>query len=209
MLKPGESSLFLRGVGIGFSIAAPVGPIGVLCIRRSLIDGPTVGLATGLGAAVADAMYGCIAAFGLTALSRLLVDRKRWLALLGGGFLVWLGLQTLISRPPSGPVEGGSASLLTAFGTTVALTATNPMTVLSFVAIFAGFGVAQSTDTRSAMRLVTGVFVGSALWWLLLSTAAGFLRKSFNPDWLIVIHRLSGVILLAFGLRALASLRKG
>jgi threonine/homoserine/homoserine lactone efflux protein len=208
MLKPSESSLFLRGLGIGFSIAAPVGPIGILCIRRSLIDGPAVGFATGLGAAVADAMYGCIAAFGLTALSRLLVDRKRWLALLGGGFLVWLGLQTLVSVPPSGPVEGGSSSLLAAFGTTVALTATNPMTVLSFVAIFAGFGVAQSTDARSAMSLVSGVFLGSALWWLLLSTVAGFLRKSFNPDWLIVIHRLSGVILLAFGLRALASLRK-
>src|SRR5512140_2506793 len=93
------AALFLRGLLIGFSIAAPVGPIGVLCIRRTLANGRVSGLVTGLGAATADGLYGCVAGFGLTFISSLLIDQQMWLRLFGGLFLCYLGLKTLLSKP--------------------------------------------------------------------------------------------------------------
>lgn len=201
---------FLRGLAIGFSIAAPVGPIGVLCIRRTLAEGRAFGFISGLGAATADAVYGAIAGFGLTFLSGFLVREQGWLRLVGGLFLVYLGIRTFIARPTTSAGSGvsptGGTALWAAYATTFALTLTNPMTILSFAAIFAGLGVA-TRDYASAGLLVTGVFAGSALWWLILSSAAGALRGRLRPESLRWVNRGAGAVITAFGLLALVSLR--
>ena len=195
----------LKGFAIGFSIAAPVGPIGVLCIRRSLSSGARAGLATGLGAATADAAYGAVAAFGLTAVSGFLVGERTWLRLAGGIFLAYLGAATWRKRPAAGDEEGAAASLSGAYVSTFFLTLANPATILSFGAVFAGFGLASAPGYLSAALLVAGVFLGSGAWWLMLSQAAGALRSRVTPGWLIGINRLSGFILIAFAVLALAS----
>ncbi len=196
--------LFKGGV-IGLSIAAPVGPIGVLCIRRTLADGARAGLATGLGAATADAAYGGVAGFGLTVISSFLVGQKMWLGLIGGLFLCWLGIQTFRSKPADKPAEAKGAGLLSAYFSTFFLTATNPMTILSFVAIFAGFGLGASPDYLSAVMLVAGVFLGSALWWLFLSGAVSLFRARIDAAWMQAVNRFSGAIIVAFGLYALST----
>ena len=189
---------------IGFSIAAPVGPIGVLCIRRALAVGVRAGLVTGLGAATADALYGCIAGFGLTVVSVFLVGQRFWLSLAGGLFLCYLGLRTFTSRPAEKPAEVRNGGLLSAYLTTLFLTLTNPMTILSFVAVFAGLGLGQSTDYFRAMMLVTGVFAGSAFWWLLLSTGVALYRSRLNSGYMNAINKVSGAVILAFGLYSLS-----
>jgi threonine/homoserine/homoserine lactone efflux protein len=195
----------LKGIAIGFAIAAPVGPIGVLCIRRSLAEGQQMGFATGLGAATADAAYGCVAGFGLTVVSSFLVGQRWWLGLLGGLFLCYLGIRTLLTRPAEKAAEVGGGGLLSAFFSTCLLTLTNPMTILSFVAVFAGFGLGTSPNYLSACALVAGVFVGSALWWLLLSSGVALLRSRVNSNWMRAVNRLSGVIILTFGLYSLST----
>jgi threonine/homoserine/homoserine lactone efflux protein len=196
--------VLLRGLLIGFSIAAPVGPIGVLCIRRTLADGRAAGLAVGLGAATADAVYGAIAGFGLTAVSGLLVRQQGWLRVGGGVFLCYLGARTFLARPAARPAGTAGPGLLGAFAATFGLTLTNPATVLSFVAIFAGLGIAGAGSVGQAALLVGGVFLGSALWWVLLSGAVGALRARVDVAALRWVNRLSGAILLAFGVAALA-----
>jgi len=198
-------SFLAKGVIIGFSIAAPVGPIGVLCIRRSLADGRKMGLATGLGAATADALYGCVAGFGLTAISSFLVGQKVWLGLLGGLFLCYLGVRTFVTKPAEKPAEAGGSGLLSAYLSTFFLTVTNPMTILSFVAVFAGFGLGASTDYLSAATLVIGVFIGSGLWWMFLSSGVAFFRSSVNSSWMFAVNRVSGAIMLGFGLYSLST----
>ncbi len=197
------ASFLLKGAAIGFSIAAPVGPIGVLCIRRSVADGARAGLATGLGAATADAIYGCVAAFGLTAISSFLVSQRFWLGLVGGAFLCYLGIKTFLSKPVQESSDPQNKRLLSAYFSTLVLTLTNPATILSFVAIFAGFGLGGSPDYQSAASLVAGVFVGSALWWLFLSSAVGMFRSRMSMTWMLAINRLSGCVIFAFGLYAL------
>ncbi len=200
-------SFFAKGAVIGFSIAAPVGPIGVLCIRRSLAQGTVTGLCTGLGAATADAAYGAVAGFGLTAISGFLVRQQFWLALLGGAFLCYLGIKTFLSKPAEEAASAEGKGLLGAYLSTVALTVTNPMTILSFVAIFAGLGLASSNgDYGSASVLVAGVFVGSGAWWLLLSGGVGLLRSRVTAQWIGYVNRLSGVIIVCFGVYQLATL---
>jgi len=195
----------LKGIAIGFSIAAPVGPIGLLCIRRSLAGGQWVGLATGLGAATADAAYGLVAAFGLTAVSDFLVGQRFWLGLLGGAFLCYLGARTFAQKPPEQAAEARGDSLLAAYASTFLLTLTNPMTILSFVAVFAGFGLWSSPDYLAATTLVIGVFAGSALWWLLLSGGVGLFRSRIGPAWMQAVNRLSGAVIFGFGVYALVT----
>jgi threonine/homoserine/homoserine lactone efflux protein len=197
----------LRGLAIGFSIAAPVGPIGVLCIRRTLADGQTSGLVSGLGAATADAIYGCVAGFGLTFISSFLVSQQSWLRLIGGLFLCYLGIKTLLAKPAEEAAQARGTSLIGAYASTFFLTITNPMTIISFAAIFAGLGLAAAgANYVSAGVLVFGVFSGSALWWLLLSGGVGLFRQKFNLAALQWINRLSGVIIAGFGIFALASM---
>jgi len=201
-------SFLLRGLAIGLSIAAPVGPIGVLCIRRTLAQGRAFGLVSGLGAATADLIYGCVAGFGLTIVSDFLVDQQVWLRLGGGAFLCYLGVRTLLARPAEqeqAALPGGNG-LAGAYASTLFLTLTNPMTIISFAAIFAGLGLADSGgDRASAAVLVLGVFAGSALWWLLLSGGANVFRERVSPRGLGWINRISGVIITGFGLFALVS----
>lgn len=203
-----DLSFFLRGLIIGFSIAAPVGPIGVLCIRRTLANGRASGLISGLGAATADAIYGSIAGFGLTFISSLLIRQQGWLRLVGGTFLCYLGLKTFFARPAEQPVLAKGNDLLSAYASTFFLTLTNPMTILSFAAIFAGLGVGSASGNYfSAGILVLGVFIGSALWWLILSSGVGMIWKKFNSLGLRWINRISGIIITAFGLFVLLSLK--
>lgn len=204
-----DITILLRGIVIGFSIAAPVGPIGVLCIRRTLNDGRTIGFASGMGAATADAFYGCVAAFGLTLVSDFLIGQKFWLSLIGGLFLITLGVKNFISCPSdsSSPDSPRGRGLIAAYASTLFLTLTNPATILSFIVIFAGLGIVNETrDSFAAFILVIGVFIGSALWWLSLSLGVGFFRDRFNATAMIWVNRISGMIIGTFGIAALLSL---
>ena len=201
------AGLFLRGLLIGFSIAAPVGPIGVLVIRRTLAEGRLAGLVTGLGAATADALYGCVAGFGLTFVTSLLVGQQLWVRLIGGLFLCYLGIRAFMAAPAERAATAAGSSLLGAYGATLLLTLANPATILSFIAVFAGLGLAATSgDYGAASLLVLGVFAGSALWWVLLSSGIGLLRLRLTPDTLRWINRVSGAILVVFGALALASI---
>jgi len=200
--------LFLKGLILGFAIAAPVGPIGVLCIRRSLADGQLSGFATGLGAATADALYGCVAAFGLTAVSGFLVKQQFWLGLIGGIFLCYLGMRTFFAKARSNEENQKASGLLGAYLSTFFLTITNPMTILSFVAVFAGLGLGTSSEYKLASILVCGVFIGSALWWLLLSGGAALLRSRVCDTFMAVVNRVSGIVIFALGLYSLASVAR-
>jgi threonine/homoserine/homoserine lactone efflux protein len=197
--------MFFRGLLIGLSIAAPVGPMGVLCIRRSLAYGRWVGLATGLGVATADAAYGAIAGFGITVVSTLLLSHQIWIRVIGGLFLCYLGLKTFIARPADRDATADGHSLLRAYTSAVGLTLANPATILSFAAIFAGVGVTAGGHASAAL-LVFGVFIGSALWWLILSNTVATVRTKVDENHMRWINRLSGCILVGFGLLAFVSL---
>ena len=202
------TGFFARGCLLGFCIAAPVGPIGVLCLRRSLTQGWLPGLVTGLGAATADALYGAVAGFGLTSISTFLVRQTFWLGLVGGLFLCRMGWGILRSEPR--PIEAGgapgAAGLAGAYCSTVLLTLSNPMTILSFVAAFAGLGLGVGVDFPAAAALVAGVWVGSAAWWLLLSAGAGWFRDRLRGGAGRWINRLSGLVILGFGVWLLGRL---
>jgi len=202
-----DDLLFFRGLLIGFSIAAPVGPIGVLCIRRTLSDGRLSGLVSGLGAATADALYGCVAGFGLTFISSFLVGQQMWFKLFGGLFLCYLGIKTLLSKPAERAAKASGSGLLGAYASTFLLTVTNPLTILSFAAIFAALGLGNTTGSyASAVVLVLGVFLGSALWWLLLVGGVGLFRTRFNTQGMLWVNRISGLIITIFGVAALGGL---
>lgn len=199
--------LFARGLVIGFAIAAPVGPIGMLVIRRTLTDGRLLGLLTGLGAAVADALYGCVGAFGLTFISRFLVGYAFWTKLIGGLFLLWLGISSFRAKPREESGDASKVRYLTAFLSTLVLTLANPATILSFMAVFAGLGLGMKPgDYGAGGMVVAGVFVGSALWWLLLSGGVGLVCHKLKPTTLRWINYGSGAFLSAFGVYALVSL---
>jgi threonine/homoserine/homoserine lactone efflux protein len=201
-------SLFLEGLAIGLAVAAPVGPIGVLCIRRTLAEGRASGFVSGLGAATADAAYGSVAALGLTFVTGVLMGAEAWLRLFGCAFLVFLGARTFLFRPAERPAAAGKAGLLGAYASTFVLTLANPATILSFAAIFAGLG-AGSTDGSSAALLVVGVFLGSALWWFVLSGATSLFRAKLSVGGLRWVNRISGLVLAGFGVLALSGLNFG
>jgi threonine/homoserine/homoserine lactone efflux protein len=209
--------LFWTGVVIGVSVAAPVGAIGVLCMVRTLTYGRRIGFVSGLGAATADAVYGCIAGFGLTAIAQFLITHQQWFSFGGGLFLGYLGWQAWLSPPPiipgisthsSPPITPPAVALspLKAYRSTFVLTLTNPATILSFIGIFSGLGLVQNQSTYgSALLLVGGVFSGSMAWWWVLSwvvNRSNFLRQPQRMRW---INRGSGVILITMGLGAIAS----
>ncbi|MSP49716.1 MAG: LysE family translocator [Alphaproteobacteria bacterium] len=192
--------LFLKGLLLGFSIAAPVGPIGLLCIRRSLEAGFLPGVAGGLGTAAADAVYAAIAAFGLTAVSSLLLQAQGALAIVGGGALIWLGYVAMTGKPPEAAAEAPvSRSLWPTFASTFVLTMANPATILTFAAIFAGLGLAAVDTTAGAAVLVVGVLLGSLLWWAILSGTVSLLRQRIPATAILWINRASGAALAGFG----------
>lgn len=199
--------LFTRGLVIGFAVAAPVGPIGTLVISRTLTAGRLSGLATGLGAAVADTLYGCVGAFGLTFISNFLMGYALWTKLLGGLCLCYLGIKTLRTRPK----ESGSATsrvrLAVAFSTTVLLTLANPVTILMFMAVFAGLGFGSGSGTYGAAGVVVaGVFTGSTLWWLILTEGLSLLNHRLAPGSMRWINLGSCALLFLFGAATILSL---
>jgi threonine/homoserine/homoserine lactone efflux protein len=199
---------FLKGLIIGFSIAAPVGPIGILCIRRTLAEGRVAGFISGLGAATADALYGCIAGFGLTFISSFLINQQEWFRLVGGVFLLYLGIRVFLARPLEELSSREGTGLMGAYASTFFLTLTNPMTILAFAAIFAGVGVAsEGKGYISAGILVLGVFLGSTLWWVILSSGVGLFRKKFDLRALRWVNRISGILIAGFGLISLLGLK--
>lgn len=227
--------IFLKGLLLGLAIAIPVGPIGILCIRRTLAMGQRVGFISGLGAATADGFYGGIAGFGLTAVADFLTGQAFWLRIVGGMFLCYLGITTFLAKPTASlsnvalnsadsadstdftETETGSSgkiasttrplprSLIAAYTSALALTLTNPATIFSFAAIFAGLDVVKSDEAYATSGvLVTGVFFGSAFWWLFLSATVNLFRSWLNAAGMRWLNRISGTVILAFGMVALA-----
>ena len=200
-----DPALTLRGFVLGFTIAAAVGPISLLVIRRTIAEGQLYGLVSGLGVATADATYGAIAAFGLSAITDALVNARQVLGLVGGAFLLWLAWQTIRSTPTEAATvttrRGGYGG---AYLSILGLTMANPMTILSFGALFAGLGV-TSGATGDAALVVLGVLLGSTTWWIVLTTVIGTLRTRVTPMWVRRINLVSGVIIGAFAIVAIAS----
>ncbi len=198
-----------RGFVLGFAVAAPVGPIGVLVIRWTLAAGSRNGFVSGLGAATADATYGSVAALGLGAATRSLVAHADLIRAGGGLFLCWFGIRTILARPAEGNDAAGTAPRLwAAYASTLLLTITNPMTILSFAAAFAGLGLANGvTGPGTGLSLVASVFAGSMLWWALLSGGVGVLRGSLGVRPLRAVNWVAGLLLIGFGLVAVVGVR--
>jgi len=190
--------LFLKGLAFGFVLAATVGPMWVLCFRRTVAYGALTGFVSGMGIAAADGLYGAVAAFGLTAISGFLLRYSFWIGLVGGLFLLYLGIRTLLQKPAANAEAAKPASLAQAFLSTLGLTLANPPTILAFVAIFAGLGLSASADYALAAMIVAGVFLGSASWWVVLAAAGGALRDRLGPRLLRAINLVSGLTILGF-----------
>lgn len=202
-----STDYFFKGLLIGFSVAAPVGPIGVLTIRRTLTEGRLSGFVTGLGAAMADALYGVVACFGISIISSFLLRQEFWLALFGGLFLLYIGVKSVLTPPATTAANINSKGLARNFIGTFFLTVSNPTTILSFLAIFAGLGLASVHKGYSAsLMIVVGVFLGSAFWWLFLSSAVAYFRTKITSKILSWINKLSGLMIVAFGLLTLLQL---
>ena len=201
-----DPALVLRGFILGFTIAAAVGPISLLVIRRTIAQGPRYGLVSGLGVATADATYGAIAAFGLAAITDALVNARVLLGLAGGVFLLWLAWTTARTSPTEAatPAPTDRRGYAGAYLSILALTMANPMTILSFGALFAGLGV-TSGATGDAAFVVIGVLLGSAAWWVVLTTVVGRLRGRMTSTWIHRINIASGALIGAFALVAIGS----
>ena len=200
----------VTGALVGFSIAVPVGPVGLLCIRRSLSDGRLAGFVTGMGAAAADTLYGLAAAFSLTALTNFLVDHRTSFQLFGGLFMLGLGVSTLRSRPVASTADRPAHHAGIAFVSAFAITATNPITVFAFIGIFAGLNH-PAADTLASMRLVLGVFIGSAAWWLILSNGAAHFSRKLRSGGFRALNLIAGtgIVLIALWQLAQLALRLG
>lgn len=201
--------LFAKSVALGLAVAAPLGPIGMLCVNRTLERGFWAGLAGGLGTAVADALYAGLAAAGFAAFAATVEAVDGPLKLIGGAFLLWLGWRSFAPRPAATAASVGARDLLGTVGATFALTMANPATILSFAAMFAGLGLASSSGPAAAVVVVAGVFLGSLGWWALLSGGVALARRKLPPRFALWSARASGATLVAFGLLALGSLGWG
>ena len=204
----GALHFLLAGMVLGFAIAAPVGPIGLLCIRRSLQHGRGAGFITGMGAAVADTIYGAIAGFGLTGIANFLAAQRHLLGLAGSALLVVIGIQLLRTRAAPDHEAVAPARIHSAFLGALFLTLTNPMTIIAFTAAFTGLRLVTAHDHVAAAILVAGVFLGSAAWWLLLSSIAARFRERFDERWMLNVNRGAGAIILACGAFALVDLAR-
>lgn len=203
-----ENEMYLTflwsGMIIGFSIAAPIGPIGLLCIRKTLQFGRLSGFISGVGAAMASMLYGAIAAFGLTVIMNFFLCSQFWLHLLGGIILIYLGVTIGLSNPPENGKMIHEANLLKDFVSTFFLNLTNPLTIFSYLAVFAGLGVVNTQgDYGHAICMVLGVFLGATLWWFILSEIVSLFRRKLSQNALIWINRLAGMLIAVFGIVAL------
>src|SRR5579859_3597352 len=201
-----QNFLFLRGMVIGFALAAPVGPVGVLCIKRALADGRLAAFCAGLGAALADTIFGAVAGLGLTVVSSFLIEHQVIIRLVGGSFLIFVGVRGYGQEAVESEEEVRGAGLVKDFLASFMLAISNPATILAAIPVVAAVGAVGLKDTDSATWLVTGVFSGSTAWWLLLSGAAGAVRSRFSPKILTALNRISAVLLTVTGVFILASL---
>lgn len=193
--------LFFEGAALGFAISAPVGPINLLCMRRSLTHGKRVGLLTGLGAATGDAFYGAVAAFGLTAISDFFLQYQGYFQIFGGILFFAMGIK-IISTPPETNINDNVKMLTgkTAFISTFFLTMTNPATILAFLTAFASIKfVTTTTGALHSTAITAGVFLGSAAWWLILSQLSASFATRLSVKKLKQINQGAGVLLLLFG----------
>lgn len=199
--------VLLRGIVLGFAIAAPVGPIGLMCIRRTLQHGPAMGMATGLGAAVADAFYGAVAAFGLQAVIDWMAGHESLFRLLGGVFMLAVALKGVLAARPSPRADGppDPVGMVANFATGLVLTMGNPLTIMAFVAVFAAFGLGGELGRFDAATLVAGVFIGAAAWWLLLNSGVAVMRHRITDGWFVAVNRIAAALLAGCGLYALAT----
>ena len=201
--------LFLRGLAIGFALAAPVGPVGVLCIRRALAEGRHAAFVAGLGAAFADTIFGAIAGLGLTMVSSFMLSHQTTIRLTGGIFLIVVAVRGWRDRECAKPTEFKGGGLARDFVSTFLITLSNPATILAALGVFAALGAIGLDDPAAASVLVLGVFLGSTLWWLLLSAAAGAVRSRFSPRSLRLLNRGSSLVLGLTGCAILATLVAG
>jgi threonine/homoserine/homoserine lactone efflux protein len=198
--------LFAKGLAFGFLLAATVGPMWVLCLRRTLASGALTGFVSGMGIAAADGFYGAVAAFGLTAVSGFLLGYSFWIGAVGAAFLFYLGIKALLSHPALEEGKDDRPNLATAFFSTLGLTLANPPTILAFAAVFAGLGLVSTSDYAAAGWIVLGVFLGSAAWWVILAGAAGRLRHRLGARVLRGINVVSGISILGFAIWQAAAL---
>jgi threonine/homoserine/homoserine lactone efflux protein len=201
-----ELTFLLKGILIGFAMAVPVGPIGIMCIRKTLTGGHLRGMIIGLGAATADLFYGCVAAFGLTAISDVLVSQRIWIRIAGGILLLFLGIRTFRTIPADPKIPVINSGMLRSYLTTVFLTLTNPLTIFAFIAVFAALGLGNGLSFFSASILVTGVFIGSCLWFLLLSSGVTLFRKKLDLIGLRWVNRIAGILLILSSVIVILSL---
>jgi threonine/homoserine/homoserine lactone efflux protein len=195
-----------KGIGAGFAIAAPVGPIGLLCIRRTLARGRLAGFSSGLGAATADFIYGLIAAAGLSALNAWLMHRGAWLSAAGALFLIVLGVRIWRERPARESDRTAHGGMAASFGSTFLLTLTNPMTIVLFAGLMAGLGATAAATKNVPFALAAGVFIGSAAWWLALTGTTSLFRRRLSPQSLGWVNRAAASVLIGFGLKAVLNL---
>jgi len=197
---------FLKGIAIGFGMAIPIGPIGILCIRKTLTEGRLRGLVIGLGAATADLFYASIAAFGLTFISDTLVSQRFWIRLVGGALLLFLGIKIFRALPTDPKIPINNGGILRSYLTTVFLTLTNPITIFAFLAVFAALGLDSELKFFSAIVLVAGVFIGACLWFILLSSGTILFRSKLDLDGLRWVNKIAGVLIIISGLIVIGSL---
>ena len=200
-----ELIFLLKGLIIGFAMSVPVGPIGILCIRKTLAEGHSRGLIVGLGAATADALYGSIAAFGLTFVSDMIASQHVWVSLLGGGLLMFLGIKTFRAKRKDPLLPSERPGFWGSYVSSFLIAVTNPVTVFAFVAVFAAFGLGHRLTIVSASILVLGVFAGSGLWFLTLGYVATFFRKQLESGGLRLVNRIAGVLIILSGIIAFVS----
>jgi threonine/homoserine/homoserine lactone efflux protein len=201
-----ELVFFLKGLIIGFAMAVPIGPIGVMCVRKTLAEGHSRGLVVGLGGATADSLYGSVAAFGLTFVSDWIASQQLWLHLAGGGLLLFLGIRTLRLKRKDPMIPFDQRGLLRSYVSAFILALTNPLTIFAFIAVFAAFGLGHRLTIVSAFVLVIGVFVGSCLWFLTLGFIATLFRKNLDSAGLRWVNRIAGILIILSGVVAFVSL---
>lgn len=200
-------TLFIKGFVLGFSIAAPIGPIGILCIRTTIAQGFLAGFICGCGSSTASSLYGALAGFGLTMVCDFLIAHRLFIGLFGGLFLLYLGIKTMLSKPVQVSTLAQHDSLPKIYGITFLMALTNPVTILSYTAVFAGLGMEQNSCV-SAWPLVTGIFMGSLSWWLILSGFISVFRTKLNLTAMTVINKVSGLCVIGFGVYVLIGLFK-
>ena len=199
-----QTWVLVQGAAIGFLVAAAIGPIAMLCIRTTLERGRIAGIAAGMGVAVADTIYAAIGAYGISFLGAALTSGETWLKLVGGLVLIAFGIYLARKQAVSAADEKEvPKSIIADFGMTLALTLTNPMTILSFAGLFAGVSGLRGFPLTEIPALLLGVFAGSAVWWVALAFVIGLIRHRISPTTMLWINRGSATAIIGFGLYVL------